>query len=141
MALFKIFKGNTTDNLLKPTINGQTNKNYKAPVDGYAYYDTSTKFFYIDADYRETPDLNNPVITRQPINAYHANGADAATLAISAQHDDAGNEITAFYAHSLIAENNKLYLQNAIGQNLPQEASGIDLGTHITVYNWTSTTS
>lgn len=58
MALFKIFKGNSSDKLLNPEAQG-----YKTPVDGYAYYNTSTGLFYIDADY------GNGTITRKPINA------------------------------------------------------------------------
>ena len=73
MALFKIFKGNQTDNLLNSNATG-----YRTPTDGYAYYDTSTKLFYIDADYRSEPDPENPVITRQPINAAHAGVAGSA---------------------------------------------------------------
>ena len=46
MALFKIFKGNDTAKLTDSTATG-----YKTPTDGYAYYDTSTKLFYIDAEY------------------------------------------------------------------------------------------
>ena len=59
--------------MLKPVLdNGEINEFYRDPIDGYAYYDTSTKLFYIDADYRSNPDPENPVITRQPINAAHA---------------------------------------------------------------------
>lgn len=68
MALFKIFKGNQTDNLLNSNATG-----YRVPTDGYAYYDTSTKLFYIDADYN-----NNGTITRAPINAAHAGIAGSA---------------------------------------------------------------
>ena len=46
MALFKIFKGSETAKLTDSSITG-----YKVPTDGYAYYDTSTKLFYIDAEY------------------------------------------------------------------------------------------
>ena len=54
MALFKIFKGNSTAKLTD-----SKNPNYKIPTDGYAYYDTSSKLFYIDADYN-----GNGTITR-----------------------------------------------------------------------------
>ena len=46
MALFKIFKGSESSKLTNPSVTG-----YKTPVDGYAYYDTTTNLFYIDADY------------------------------------------------------------------------------------------
>lgn len=46
MALFKIFKGSESSKLTNPSATG-----YKTPVDGYAYYDTTTKLFYIDAAY------------------------------------------------------------------------------------------
>lgn len=59
MALFKIFKGNETAKL---TDSNATD--YRVPTDGYAYYDTSSKLFYIDADYDE-----NGTIKRYPINA------------------------------------------------------------------------
>ena len=48
MALFKIFKGNNSSKLTDSSVSG-----YRTPTDGYAYYDTSTKLFYIDADYTE----------------------------------------------------------------------------------------
>ena len=54
MALFKIFKGNDSSKLTDSSATG-----YKTPIDGYAYYDTSTRKFYIDADYD-----NNETITR-----------------------------------------------------------------------------
>lgn len=65
MALFKIFKGNDTAKL----------SNYTAlpPTDGYAYYDTSTKLFYIDADYD-----GEGTITRKAINAANAGIAGSA---------------------------------------------------------------
>lgn len=66
MALFKIFKGNETAKLTDSTATG-----YRTPTDGYAYYDTSSKLFYIDAAYGS--DANN--ITRAPINANIANTA------------------------------------------------------------------
>ena len=56
MALFKIFKGSDSAKLTNPQATG-----YKVPVDGYAYYDTSTKLFYIDADYSSN---NNGTISR-----------------------------------------------------------------------------
>lgn len=59
MALFKIFKGNDSAKITDSTVSG-----YRMPTDGYAYYDTSTKLFYIDADYND-----NGTITRSPINA------------------------------------------------------------------------
>jgi len=59
MALFKIFKGNETAKLVDSNAAG-----YRIPTDGYAYYDTSTKLFYIDADYD-----GNGTTTRSPINA------------------------------------------------------------------------
>lgn len=59
MALFKIFKGNETAKLTDTNATG-----YRIPTDGYAYYDTSTKLFYIDADYD-----GNGTIKRYPINA------------------------------------------------------------------------
>ena len=46
MALFKIFKGSDSNKLTKPGTTG-----YLTPTDGYAYYDTTTKLFYIDANY------------------------------------------------------------------------------------------
>lgn len=64
MALFKIFKGNETAKLTDSTATG-----YRTPTDGYAYYDTSSKLFYIDAAYGS--DIND--ITRAPINANIAN--------------------------------------------------------------------
>lgn len=66
MALFKIFKGNETAKLTDSTATG-----YRVPTDGYAYYDTSSKLFYIDAAYGA--DIND--ITRAPINANIANMA------------------------------------------------------------------
>ena len=61
MALFKIFKGSDSSKLTDSTATG-----YKTPTDGYAYYDTSTKLFYIDAAY----DSSNPTtISRAAINA------------------------------------------------------------------------
>lgn len=62
MALFKIFKGNETAKLVDSNATG-----YRVPTDGYAYYDTSTKLFYIDADYD-----GNGTIKRYPINAASA---------------------------------------------------------------------
>ena len=49
MALFKIFKGSDSSKLTDSSVSG-----YKVPVDGYAYYDTTTKLFYIDAEYPGT---------------------------------------------------------------------------------------
>ena len=46
MALFKIFKGSDSTKLTDSSVNG-----YISPTDGYAYYDTTTKLFYIDASY------------------------------------------------------------------------------------------
>lgn len=46
MALFKIFKGHDSSKLTDSSVEG-----YRDPTDGYAYYDTSTKLFYIDAEY------------------------------------------------------------------------------------------
>lgn len=70
MALFKIFKGNDSAKLTDPTAAG-----YKTPVDGYAYYDTTSKLFYIDAAY----DASSPnTITRHPINAAVAGVAGTA---------------------------------------------------------------
>lgn len=46
MALFKIFKGSNTAKITNSSATG-----YITPTDGYAYYDTSSKLFYIDAAY------------------------------------------------------------------------------------------
>ena len=62
MALFKIFKGSDSAKITDSTVSG-----YRVPTDGYAYYDTSTKLFYIDADYD-----GNGTIKRYPINAASA---------------------------------------------------------------------
>ena len=51
MALFKIFKGNDSAKITNSAAAG-----YKPLVDGYAYYDTTTRKFYIDAEY---PVLDN----------------------------------------------------------------------------------
>lgn len=61
LALFKIFKGNNTAKITNSSATG-----YITPTDGYAYYDTSSKLFYIDAAYSGT------TISRQPINADNA---------------------------------------------------------------------
>ena len=65
MALFKIFKGNETSKLTDANATG-----YRVPTDGYAYYDTSSNLFYIDAAYG-----NDNTITREPINANISNQA------------------------------------------------------------------
>lgn len=89
MALFKIFKGNDSNKLTKPSTTG-----YLTPTDGYAYYDTSTKLFYIDAAYPGAAG-----ITRQPINAAKA---DIATFAAAAEKDGSGEHtILSWYGHSL----------------------------------------
>jgi hypothetical protein len=62
LALFKIFKGSDSAKLTNTAASG-----YRTPTDGYAYYDTSTKLFYIDAEYPGTSG-----VTRQPINASKA---------------------------------------------------------------------
>ena len=64
MALFKVFKGKDSEKIINPSASG-----YKQPVDGYAYYDTSSKLFYIDAAYDPT---HPEIITREPINAAYA---------------------------------------------------------------------
>ena len=65
MALFKIFKGNDSGKITDPSIIG-----YRDPVDGYAYYDTSTKLFYIDAEYPVDDEHPNVLeLRREPINA------------------------------------------------------------------------
>ena len=70
MALFKIFKGSDSAKITDPSATG-----YKTPVDGYAYYDTTSKLFYIDAAY----DASSPnTITRHPINAAVAGVAGTA---------------------------------------------------------------
>ena len=61
LALFKIFKGNNTAKITNSSATG-----YITPTDGYAYYDTGSKLFYIDAAYSGT------TISRQPINADNA---------------------------------------------------------------------
>lgn len=99
MALFKIFKGNQTENLF----NSDNNPNYRAPVDGYAYYDTSSKLLYIDADYSAN---GNGTITREPINAY------------SALRDGIGNIIESTYATKLSISGTTLKLQNTAGTDL-----------------------
>jgi hypothetical protein len=63
MALFKIFKGNETAKLTDSNASG-----YRVPTDGYAYYDTSSNLFYIDAAYG-----SDNTITRKPINANISN--------------------------------------------------------------------
>ena len=88
MALFKIFKGSDSSKITDSSVTG-----YKVPVDGYAYYDTTTNLFYIDADYE-----GQGTITREPINAHHSDSATAATLAYAAVNDDAGNPIVSTYA-------------------------------------------
>ena len=88
MALFKIFKGSDSSKITDSSVSG-----YKIPVDGYAYYDTSTNLFYIDADYE-----GHGTITREPINAHHADSATAATLAYAAENDTEGNSIINTYA-------------------------------------------
>lgn len=119
MALFKIFKGNQTNKLTDSTVEG-----YRIPIDGYAYYDTSTRKFYIDADYD-----NNGTITRQPINAYYADGADAAKLAIAAEKDDEGNEIKSFYAHLLDWNETTGILQLKNAHGTPIVNSNVNINT------------
>ena len=118
MALFKIFKGRESNKITDPNEPG-----YKPLVDGYAYYDTSTKLFYIDAEYpveNENGQLTNNVqLARKPINAYHAQGADAAYLARLAERDGQGNEITSYYGHSLdLVDDSTIYLKDANGVSL-----------------------
>ena len=123
MALFKIFKGNATGKITDPN-----NPEYIQPTaatDGYAYYDTSTRKFYINADYN-----NDGTITRQPINAYHADGADAATLAQAAIYETTGeegasvNSIRSYYAHNLSRSGDSIQLRNGLG---------IDIGNNIDI--------
>jgi len=102
LALFKIFKGSDSAKLTDSTATG-----YKIPVDGYAYYDTTTKLFYIDAEY---PGTNG--VTRQPINAKKA---DIATLALAAEKDDNANTIINYYAHSLGLSGTTLSLKDGSG--------------------------
>lgn len=102
MALFKIFKGSDSSKLTDSSVSG-----YKVPVDGYAYYDTTTKLFYIDAEY---PGTNG--VTRQPINAKKA---DIATLALAATKDDNANTIVNYYAHSLGLSGTTLSLKDGSG--------------------------
>lgn len=49
MALFKVFKGSNTAKITDSAATGYITPNTN--TDGYAYYDTSTKLFYIDAAY------------------------------------------------------------------------------------------
>jgi len=71
LALFKIFKGRESNKITNPNASG-----YRQLTDGYAYYDTSTRLFYIDAEYpieNENGELTNEVeLSRKPINAYRA---------------------------------------------------------------------
>jgi len=61
LALFKISKGNNSALLTDSSATG-----YKTPTDGYAWYDTSSRLFYIDAEY------NSGTVSRIPINANNA---------------------------------------------------------------------
>ena len=106
MELFKIIKDSDSDKLTDSTATG-----YKTPVDVYAYYDTTTKLFYIDAEYPGTTG-----VTRQPINAYKATTADMATLANAAVYETGPNtndplhKINEYYGHSLSLSNHELSL-------------------------------
>ena len=135
MALFKIFKGNDSTKL--------SNYSTLPLVEGYAYYDLTTRKFYIDAMYGDATTLS-----RQPLNAENADKANVAVLskgavyAIDKTTETIPNNyptIQEFYAHSLGIRNNQIYLQNANGQEITDSnAPPVELGTHVTVYRWTS---
>jgi hypothetical protein len=58
MALFKVFKGHETQKITDPSAVG-----YRAPAEGtngFAYYDTSSNLFYIDAEYPNSEGIVTP---------------------------------------------------------------------------------
>ena len=115
LALFKVFKGSNTAKITDPEATGYITPN--ANTDGYAYYDTSTKLFYIDANYPGTEG-----ITRQPINAKKA---DIATLALAAEKDGTGEHtIVSYYGHSLGLNNSVLTLKDGNNTNLSSVTFG-----------------
>ena len=77
MALFKIFKGHNTDRILNPN-----DPNWIPEIDGYAYYDTSSRLFYIDAEYpiNDSGEEETFGLDRRPINAAYAYNAYADAL-------------------------------------------------------------
>ena len=132
MALFKILSNMNNPNSNLP----------KTYHQGYCYFDVNTQKFWIDT--------KNTADGRVAINAPHADKSDEATIAYAAIYaidstneliDDNFPKIQDYYGHNLgVNNNNEIYLISGNGSNTQiHDTDKIKLGTHITVYHWTST--
>lgn len=132
MALFKILSN----------MNDPTKSMPNSYHQGYCYFDVTTGKFWIDT--------SNTQAGRMAINANHADKSDEATIAYAAIYaiDDTNElidnnfpKIQDYYGHNLgINNNNEIYLISGNGSNTQiHDTNKIKLGTHITVYRWTST--
>lgn len=114
---------------------------------GYCYFDRSTGKFWIDTtvtpkdgvELNENKNDRNSIYVqgRIPINAYYA---DLALLATSAEYDGIGteeeNKITSYVHGTDVDGNRVLTLLN--GQGQPISSPAIDLGTIVTICEWST---
>lgn len=153
MALFKILSNMVDNNPPQPfaeegltEIRNNATALPKTYHQGYCYFDITTGKFWIDtASDDQGVDTTTKIAGRIPINAYKADKAESAMTSVSADRDGESRLIKEYYAHSLGVDNNEIYLKNGVGLGdeigyvNSNNNNRIPLGTHVTVYEWKST--